>query len=160
MKRYLSAYHDRTRPAPAPVPQPDGALPPDGVLVDDGARVQCHVCGRWYGSLVSHIKVHGLDATSYKERYGLARGTSLLGPSAQAKQREAALARDLGALGRAVLQEIGGTPSRPRGVENRRQSRIRVSDGHRAKRPTTDDETESLRRDAGAPALTASTDLE
>lgn len=130
-KRYQPAYHAIHRPSPVPRPQPDPALPPMGALVhdDDGERVQCHVCGRFYGSLPTHIRTHGLDADAYKARFGLARGTPLWSAVTVAKQRAAALARDQAA----VVAEFRGTATRPVGVPNRLQSRI-ASCEHSAKR--------------------------
>lgn len=128
---YMRAYHARTRPSPAPIPQPRGHLPPLGVLLadDDGSRVQCHVCGGWYGWLVSHVwGVHHLRADAYKERYGLARGLALASPQHRARQRAAALARGQGDLGRAYL-EPGGA-GRPTGLDNRLSSRIVESQTH------------------------------
>lgn len=126
---YLREHHERHRPAPAPQPQADPALPPLGVLIydDDGARVQCHVCGRFYGALSGHIGVHGLDAARYKEQFGLARTTSLASPQHQERQRQAALARDQGAIGRAALAALGSASGRPRGLDHRLASRLTAS---------------------------------
>lgn len=125
---YNNDYHARTRDIPAPRPQPNAHLPPEGELVyaDDGAKVQCHACGRWYGSLVTHVRTHGFDAARYKERYGLARSASLLSPATADKQRAAALARDQGALGRAELAKLPPAP-RAAGIAARLQSRVRYS---------------------------------
>lgn len=125
-KAYQWRYHATHRPSPAPRSQPRPDLPPAGTLVydDDGGRVQCHVCGRFYRSLVIHVRTHGLDAARYKKRFDLARGASLLSPATTAKQRAAALARDQGAIGRANLPEGS---SRPKGIGNRLQSRVRSS---------------------------------
>jgi len=128
---YARDYHETHRGRPAPEPQPGrGDLPPAGMLIDDddGGRVQCHACGRFFGSLVTHVRMHGLDADRYKEAYGLARTASLLSPATAAKQRAAALARDqAGVLRR--LRDEGGIPTRPRpqGLPNRLQSRVRTS---------------------------------
>lgn len=126
---YLREHHQQHRPPPQPQPQPDPALPPLGVLIydDDGTRVQCHVCGRFYGALPGHIRVHGLDAARYKEQFGLARTTSLASPQHQERQRQAALARDQGAVGRAALAELGPAPGRPRGLDTRLASRLIAS---------------------------------
>ena len=128
---YMRRYHQRTRGSPHPQPQRVRTLPPAGVLLveDDGSRLQCHVCGEWYSGLSSHIRVHGLTVQAYKERYGLARSTSLWSPEYQERQRQAALARGQGAAGRKAIVEIGTHP-RPKGIANRLQSRIRSSEGH------------------------------
>lgn len=124
----MRAYHDEHRPSPTPIPQPDPSLPPFGALIadDDGARVQCHVCGRFFGSLVRHVRIHGYDAERYKEAFGLARGTSLLSPATAAKQRSAALARNQGEVERQALAQLHPNP-RPIGIPNRLGSRITSS---------------------------------
>lgn len=88
---------------------------------EDGAKVQCHACGRWFGSLNSHLKSHGVDADGYKERYGMARGASLLPPAVQERYREATVARGQGEIGKAFLP-----PPKPRekGIEARLSDRI------------------------------------
>lgn len=126
---YLRAWKARNRRAPQFKSQPDG-LPPIGAMSfsQDGTKVQCHACGRWFGSLNMHLKMHGHDARSYKEAYGLPRTSSLLPPVTAQKQREAALERDQGALGRLHLSPTEG---RPVGVENRLATRVSASDQRR-----------------------------
>jgi hypothetical protein len=56
---------------PAPLPQERGDLPSRGELVadDDGARLQCHVCGRFFAGLALHARnSHGLTPEQYRER--------------------------------------------------------------------------------------------
>ena len=104
-------------------------MPPAGVLVadDDGGRVQCHVCGRFFVGLAHHIRLaHGLSAEAYRERYDLARGLSLFAAGYQEKLRAAALKRGQGQVGREVLREAG-QPGRPPGRPVRLSSRIAVS---------------------------------
>jgi predicted transcriptional regulator len=122
---YLRAWKARHRPAPTPKPQSDASLPPRGAVSfsSDGTQVQCHVCGRWLGALNAHLRTHGLDAAAYKELYELARTASLWPPALKAKQREAALARGLGEIGRAALPAA----SRPRGQQARLGVRIAAS---------------------------------
>lgn len=44
-----------------------------GILADDGERVQCHLCGKWYIHLGCHVvKTHHMEAQEYKARFGLA----------------------------------------------------------------------------------------
>jgi predicted transcriptional regulator len=129
---YLRRYHDARRPKPEP--QPDPKLPPAGVIRTsaDFQRIQCHVCGRWLGALPFHIaRLHGLRAAEYKDIYGLARGASLTSPHWQERQRQRALERDLGRRGVPFLPKA----SRPAGVPNRLQSRLRSSDGKRGQAP-------------------------
>ena len=66
-------------------------LPPPGRLVtdDDGARVQCHLCGRFYAFLAAHARqAHGLDAEPYRERFGLNREQGLASPAYIRRQRD------------------------------------------------------------------------
>jgi hypothetical protein len=120
---------------PAPLPQERGNLPPLGELVadDDWARLQCHVCGRFFAGLALHARnSHGVKPDEYRERYGLARGQSLYSPAYQAKMRTAALARDQGATGAGVLREIEH-PGRPRGRETRLATRVEASVARRGR---------------------------
>jgi ROS/MUCR transcriptional regulator protein len=126
-------YHREHRPRPAPVPQARGDLPPAGGLLadDDGARLQCHVCGQFRAGLALHVRrAHGLSPDEYRERYGLARGQSLYAPAYAEKLRRAALARDQGAIGAAALREVRA-PHRPAGRPTRLSTRIRSSASHR-----------------------------
>lgn len=125
---YLRAWKARHRPSPAAKPQPAGDLPQIGLMrfSDAGDKVQCHVCGQWLGALNMHIRRHGLDARSYKEAFGLPRTISMWPPVTQAKQREAALARDQGDIGRDYLPHDG--TGRPAGQEARLGVRISASD--------------------------------
>lgn len=123
---YLRRWKETGRPAPAPEAQPDPGLPPRGAVVfsEDGERVQCHACGRWFRCLTGHLKAHGLDAGAYKETYDLKRTASLWPPVLQARQREAALERGQGEVGRAHLPETAG---RPKGLAARLSSRVEAS---------------------------------
>lgn len=128
-RAYFVRYHEKTRPAPAPIPQRDPTLPPIGLLIyqPDGAGVQCHVCGEFKGSLVMHVRVHGYNADSYKEAFGLGRTWSLLSPATAEKFRENAITRDQGGVGRIALKEIG--PGRnPGGQSDRIGTRVRKSE--------------------------------
>lgn len=129
---YHREYLAKARPSPAPEPQRSGALPPRGILVvdDDGERVQCHECGRWFRGLQIHVRVHGLTAATYKERYDLARGLSLWSPAYQERQRQAAIARGFPDIGRAALAEVTPQP-RPVGIPNRLSTRIAESRAHK-----------------------------
>lgn len=42
-------------------------------------KVLCAFCGEWYQTLRKHLGTHGLTATSYKQEYGLAKTTALVG---------------------------------------------------------------------------------
>ncbi len=129
-RAYLREWKLTNRPAPVEEHQPDLALPPRGRIITstDGTKVQCHVCGRWFRSLNTHIKTHGFNAQSYKEAYELPRTASLWPPALADKQREAALSRDQGAVGAAFLP---ATPGRPKGIVNRLGTRIEASEARR-----------------------------
>jgi hypothetical protein len=119
---YLKAWKIRKRPTPAAEPQPDATLPSRGAILfsADGTQVQCHSCGSWFGSLNTHIRMHGLDARAYKELYDLPRTASLWPPELKEKQRQAALDRDQGSIGRANI------PSRPEGRPPGQEARLGV----------------------------------
>lgn len=123
---YLRAWKERRRTAPRPQPQADESLPFRGVIVvsEDGTKVQCHACGQWFGALNGHLRRHGLDAASYKALYELPRTASLLPPQTAEKQRQAALARDQGSIGRECLPPA---QPRPKGLEQRLGVRIDAS---------------------------------
>ncbi|MBV5324400.1 MAG: MucR family transcriptional regulator [Rhodospirillaceae bacterium] len=91
---------------------------------EDGAKVQCHACGRWFGALNTHIKTHGLDGDAYKEAFGLPRTASMLPPSTQERYRAATIARDQGNRFRDALPAPQG---RPKGIANRLGASIRAS---------------------------------
>lgn len=92
---------------------------------EDGTKVQCHSCGRWLGNLNGHLRTHGLDKDIYKKTYNLPRTVSLLPPATAEKQRQAALQRDLGSLGRLHIPTSRG---RPVGQEARLGVRIAASE--------------------------------
>lgn len=123
---YMRAWKERKRPSPLPEPQPDPSLPSRGVMVfsADGTKVQCHCCGAWLGALNMHLRTHGLDARSYKAMYDLPRTISMWPPATKAKQRDAALSRDQGAVGRASIPASIG---RPAGQDARLGVRVEAS---------------------------------
>lgn len=52
-----------------------------GVLARIGLKVQCHVCGRAYHSLGTHVgRVHRMTADEYRDAFGLRRATGLISP--------------------------------------------------------------------------------
>ncbi|PWE52004.1 hypothetical protein DEM27_33410 [Metarhizobium album] len=127
---YLRQWKLKNRPAPKIEPQSDPGLPPRGVMVfsPDGTTVQCHSCGKWFGGLNMHFRVHGLDARTYKELYGLPRTKSLWPPALMEKQRDAALDRDQGAIGRKNIPPAVG---RPVGQEARLGVRLEASEARK-----------------------------
>jgi DNA-directed RNA polymerase subunit RPC12/RpoP len=59
-------------------------LPPAGQLVasDDGRTVQCHLCGRWFTNLGTHLtRGHRIALGDYREQFGLNRTTPLASPA-------------------------------------------------------------------------------
>lgn len=71
------------------------------------------------------MRIHGLDAATYKEAYGLKRTASLWPPALAEQQRAAALDRDQGSIGREHLPHDGS--GRPSGIENRLQTQVEAS---------------------------------
>jgi len=57
-----------------------GSLPVVGELRYDGYKIQCHICGKWYRGLATHIRVHGLTADEYREEFSLNRTQPLCSP--------------------------------------------------------------------------------
>lgn len=61
---------------------PDGTglhAPPGELVIESGTgRVCCHLCGRWYVSLGSHVRTHGHTADSYRDTMGLCRSRPLV----------------------------------------------------------------------------------
>ncbi|MEV8517271.1 hypothetical protein [Dactylosporangium sp. NPDC051484] len=71
---------------------PDGTphYAPVGELLTEGDRVCCHLCGRWFLSVASHLRYHGWTKTAYIAAFGLELGNPLSGPATR-KRRSAAL---------------------------------------------------------------------
>ncbi|WP_238014522.1 hypothetical protein KZZ52_06320 [Dactylosporangium sp. AC04546] len=63
---------------------------PVGQLLADGDRVCCHLCGRWFLSVASHLRYHGWTKAQYIEAFGLELGNPLTGEATR-KRRAAAL---------------------------------------------------------------------
>jgi len=67
---------------------PDGTglhVPPGHLVHDqDTGRVCCHLCGRWFVSLGSHVRGHGYSADDYRAMAGLLRGRALVAPQLSA----------------------------------------------------------------------------
>ncbi len=62
---------------------------PLGEVVRDGPRVQCHLCGGWYRSVLAHIRVHGWDQRAYREAFGLERREPLEGDATRRRRADA-----------------------------------------------------------------------
>ncbi|MBO1361439.1 MucR family transcriptional regulator [Acetobacter sacchari] len=121
---YLEAYRAKHRPSPET--QERNGLPPFGAYEysADGTKIRCHACGRLFGALNTHVRVHDLDAETYKEVFGLKRTSSLLSPAAAEKQRQAAIERDQGRSWREGPSPIS---PRPIGITNRLQTSVEAS---------------------------------
>jgi lambda repressor-like predicted transcriptional regulator len=63
---------------------------PVGRLLEDGDRVCCHLCGSWFLSVASHLRVHGWTKADYVTAFGLELGNPLSGEATR-KRRSAAL---------------------------------------------------------------------
>ncbi|MGH3936329.1 MAG: MucR family transcriptional regulator [Pseudonocardiaceae bacterium] len=65
------------------LPDGTGLHAPHGQLVVEPVtgRVCCHLCGRWYVSLASHVRKHGHTADSYRDTMGLCRTRPLVAAS-------------------------------------------------------------------------------
>lgn len=87
---------------PANAPTVFGLLPdrtayyaPLGVLVSDGDRVCCHLCGRWFLSVASHLHWHGWTKPDYLEAFGLEHTNPLQGPTTRKRRAAALVARQV-----------------------------------------------------------------
>lgn len=132
--RRLADSKDIRGSRPKPIEQAAG-LPPLGVIAysDDGERVQCHECGKWYRSLGKHVVLgHGYALPDYLERYELARTASLDSPSVQAANRLRALNQGIGEIGRANLATLPH-PGLPKGTRTRLSVRIARSESQRSR---------------------------
>jgi hypothetical protein len=63
---------------------------PVGQVLTDGDHVCCHLCGHWFLSVASHLRVHGWAKSDYLVAFELERANSLAGESTR-KRRAAAL---------------------------------------------------------------------
>lgn len=63
-----------------------GLHAPPGTLTreDETGRLCCHLCGRWFRSLGSHVRAHGHTAETYREAMGLCRTRALTGAALSA----------------------------------------------------------------------------
>ncbi|MET7423948.1 hypothetical protein [Dactylosporangium sp. NPDC005555] len=68
---------------------------PIGQMLTDGERVRCHLCGRWFLSVASHIRVHGWSKADYVATFGLELGNPLSGQATRRRRSAALLARKI-----------------------------------------------------------------
>jgi lambda repressor-like predicted transcriptional regulator len=52
---------------------------PIGTVFREGEWVLCHLCGRWFRSVVAHLRRHGWDHLAYRDAFGLERNEPLEG---------------------------------------------------------------------------------
>lgn len=65
-----------------------GLHAPYGQLAkDDSGRVCCHLCGRWFIALSSHVRVHGYTADTYRTTMGLFSSHGLVAEELSARVR-------------------------------------------------------------------------
>lgn len=109
-----------------------------GVLADDGERVQCHLCGEFYGNLGGHVsQVHGWTPDDYKARFGLNATTGLIGPSLRAARQQEGAERKhgpdyarfmaAGARARAAAPEGRSTKGRRLRLEQRLDPQVQAA---------------------------------
>ncbi|GAA0546087.1 hypothetical protein GCM10010172_29650 [Paractinoplanes ferrugineus] len=71
---------------------PDGtglhARPGELTVEDATGRLCCHLCGRWYTSLGSHVRAHGYTAESYRAAMDLYAGEPLIARTLSASIRD------------------------------------------------------------------------
>lgn len=76
-----------------------------GILDDDGERVLCHECGRWFKSVGAHLPGgHGMDVKEYRVKHGLPLSMPLVSAAWAARASASAKAR-LGSEGWRRLEE-------------------------------------------------------
>lgn len=112
------------------------------MVVEDGARVVCHVCGDALAAVsAAHARRHGLTLEQYRERFGLNRKASLIAPVLAEKRRAEGLrrwasnagVRDGLAVGQAmarsgVLYELGAA-AQPAGTRRAQGRATATRDG-------------------------------
>lgn len=56
-------------------------------MTEDESAVKCGECGQWVEAIDVHVKVHGLTAEGYRDKYGLRRDAKLCSRTAQNKRK-------------------------------------------------------------------------
>ncbi|MFI7134055.1 MucR family transcriptional regulator [Nonomuraea sp. NPDC050153] len=146
-------------------PSHDGLHAPMGTLVrdTDNDLVLCHVCGRWYRALGSHVRVHGLTADAYRQAFGLfaskalsSRGHTEARRAAQSGlyRRSARTRTDLGQGHRMARSgELADLASRQRPISpQRRAAQLReLAAGRRTRTATAEARLRDNLRELGFP---------
>jgi len=97
-------------------------------------RLCCHLCGKWFVSLGSHVRAHGYTADSYRRSMGLCRNTALTsavlstliaGRQATGYRRDPDVRENLlqGRTARKEQQERSGAPT---AVTDEPEQRVRI----------------------------------
>ncbi len=128
---------------------PDGTpyFAPIGQVVEDGALVTCHLCGRAFRSVAAHLASHGWIKAQYCEAFGLERRQPLEGADTR-KLRAAAFSgrmvfepalrngsahgRELARTGQLTRQAADAARGRSFPEQRRQRSRTAVSAAARA----------------------------
>lgn len=66
----------------------EGGYGYEGAVLFDGEtdKIQCHLCGHWFGSLSAHITArHKMNVSDYKEMVGLRQSTALVNDTVREK---------------------------------------------------------------------------
>ncbi|TDV48043.1 MucR family transcriptional regulator [Actinophytocola oryzae] len=110
---------------------PDGtpSYGPIGRVVRDGDRVLCHLCGRWFRSVVAHLRSHGWHHLAYREAFGLLRSEPLEGSNTRSLRAKAMTERRVHdpavragcELGRELVRSGALTRAAARAAAGRRQ---------------------------------------
>ena len=76
-----------------PIKNPKGEDVPGGTLIEKNGKVQCYECGKWFKSVGSHVKEHGMTVREYKEKYGYNFKAGLCSKETSGKYSKEALQR-------------------------------------------------------------------
>jgi AraC-like DNA-binding protein len=111
-------------------------------MTAEGDRVCCHLCGSWYLSVASHLRVHGWSKAQYISAFGLELGNPLAGEATH-KRRSAALtaravvepairqaqtaARERNRSGQLAAAASAAATGRPHPAERRRKTLASLS---------------------------------
>lgn len=101
-------------------------LPALGQLIsDNGERVQCHICGRWFIYLAPHLRwKHNLTCDEYREDFGLNRTQPLCAESLSEKHRRHFV--EQGLVGKHLVFNLGELFPH-KGKEERLQAKLNMS---------------------------------
>lgn len=103
-----------------------GLHAPPGTLTRDAetGRLCCHLCGRWFRSLGSHVRAHGHTADTYRESMGLCRTRALTEPACRRRSRPV-MPRPMPVTPRSALDWLPGSGRRERARWQNKHARRR-----------------------------------